>query len=158
MTEPVTVGTLLEGEHQWIDGRFGQFLQALNAGSVNAEPLDEAAHVLHRHIFLEEEILFPELEARGVVGPTAVMVQEHGQICDFLERIAMLIRDGAPPDRIQQVFDALRSLLEEHNAKEEQVLYPAADHLLNSAELLRRMQGADPPHGWLCRAHRGETG
>lgn len=157
MTEPVTVGTLLEGEHQWIDGRFGQFLQALNAGSVNAEPLDKAAHVLHRHIFLEAEILFPELEAHGVVGPTAVMVQEHGQICHFLDSIAALIREGAEPDRIQEVFHALKGLLEEHNFKEERVLYPAADQLLNSAEFVRRLQAANPPDGWVCRAHRGES-
>ena len=157
MSEQVTISTMLEAEHRWIDERFEQFSRGLAMGLVKADTLQEAASVLHRHIYLEEEFLFPEVEARGLEGPTAVMVQEHGDICRFLNGITELIGEGVGHARIQDSFKALRRLLEEHNVKEEGVLYPSADRLLNSAELVRRLKEANAPDGWACRAHhRGD--
>ena len=156
MSEQVTISTMLEAEHRWIDERFEQFSRDLAMGLVKADPFQEAASVLHRHIYLEEELLFPEVEALGLEGPTAVMVQEHGDICRFLNGITELIGEGAGYAQVQDSFKVLRKLLEEHNVKEESVLYPSADRLLNSAELVRRLKEANPPNGWACRAHRGE--
>ncbi|MBI2872007.1 MAG: hemerythrin domain-containing protein [Chloroflexi bacterium] len=156
---PDTVSQTLESEHRWIDGRFAQFQQALAGGQVVAEPFREAARVLHRHIFLEEDLLFPEVEARGLAGPTAVMAQEHGQICRMLGDVEGLITQNASPERIHDAMKALASLLEEHNLKEERVLYPSADQLLGQhdlAQLLRRFKTAKVPDGWACRAHRKE--
>lgn len=160
MTEHATVSAFLETQHRWIDERFERFRQSVLAGQIDAEPFLEAATALHRHIYLEEEILFPEVEARGLVGPTAVMAQEHGEICRFLGGIQDLIRTNAEPPRVGGAFTALLGLLEEHNFKEERVLYPSADQLLDPwdrARLLEQLKEAQVPESWRCRTHRATT-
>ena len=157
MTHPPSVRTVLEAEHRWIDERFGQFQHGLEAGQADAHPFDEAAQKLHRHIYLEEELLFPRVETRGLARPTAVMAQEHGEICRQLDAVGSLLASDAGASRIREALGPLRGLLEEHNVKEEQILYPACDRLLTeqeAAELVERLQEAEAPEGWLCRAHR----
>lgn len=157
MTQPPTVSAVLEAEHRWIDERFTRFQQSLETGHPDTSPFQEAAAKLHRHIYLEEELLFPRVETRGLDGPTAVMVQEHGEICRQLALVGDLLESDAELARIQQAFAALGNLLAEHNAKEEQILYPASDQFLTEqerAETVARFEQAEAPEGWLCRAHR----
>ena len=157
MTRQASISELLESEHRWVDGQFQQFRQDLAEGRINKEPFQKAAKVLHRHIFIEEEILFPEVEAYGLVGPTTMMAHEHGAICRFLDEIQGLIQSNTSPGRIADAFNALHSLLGEHNIKEEQVLYPTADQLLSQddvAKVVQQLKTAEAPAGWKCRAHR----
>lgn len=159
MKRQESVSAALESEHRWIDARFRRFEEGLARGQIATEPFEEAAKVLHRHIYLEEELLFPAVEARGLVSPTAVMAMEHGEICRFLGGIRDLIQGKASPERIQGPFKALRGLLEEHNFKEERVLYPNADRILGQDEVaavVGRMKEAEAPEGWACRAHRNQ--
>ena len=92
-----------------------------------------------------------------MMGPAEVMAQEHGEICRYLDGIGDLIKAGATAGRVQAAFTALRSLLEEHNFKEELVLYPSADRLLGPdelAQMLQKLMAAQMPEKWVCRAHR----
>jgi len=130
MTQPQTVAAVLEAEHQWIDERFAKFQQGLEEGRADAGPFEEASAKLHRHIYLEEERLFPHVD---------------------------LLSNGAEANQVLEVFGTLRGLLEEHNAKEEQIFYPASDRLLTAeelAEVLGQVEDAEAPAGWLCRALR----
>jgi regulator of cell morphogenesis and NO signaling len=158
MTRPPTIAAVLEDEHRWIDERLEEFQRGLAEGRADAGSYEEAATKLHRHIYLEEEMLFPQVETRGLAGPTAVMMMEHGKICQQLDAVRDLLASGAEASQVLEVFGALRGLLEEHNGKEEQIFYPASDHLLTEAELaevLARVEDAETPAGWLCRAQRG---
>jgi iron-sulfur cluster repair protein YtfE (RIC family) len=88
-----------------------------------------------RHLRIEEELLFPVFEARsGIVnGPTAVMRDEHRQV----RRALGLMRSGLQGGDADSYGDGLRffqSVLPDHNAKEEHILYPALDSLLRPAE------------------------
>ena len=157
MRQQESISAALEAEHRWIDARFKRFEEGLARGHVVAEPFEEAARVLHRHIYIEEEVLFPAVEARGLVGPTAVMAMEHGEICRFLGHIQDLIEEKASPARIQDTLQALHNILVEHNFKEERVLYPNADRILGQDDVravVGRMKEAEAPEGWTCRAHR----
>lgn len=158
MSEPASVSELLQSEHRWIDQRLEQFGQGLDQGQVSGNPFQEVREFLHHHIYLEEEILFPKVEDRGLMGPAEVMAQEHGEICTYLNGVGELIAAGASAQRVQAAFTALRSLLEEHNFKEEMVLYPSADRLLGPEELaqmLQELMEAQMPANWVCRAHLG---
>ncbi len=130
MSEPTRISELLKSEHRWVDECLEHFGQGLDKGRVSAGPFQEARVVLHRHIYLEEEILFPQVEELGLMGPGEVMAQAYGEICRHPDGIRDLIKAGATAGRVQAAFTALRGLLEEHNFKEEQVLYPSADRLL----------------------------
>jgi iron-sulfur cluster repair protein YtfE (RIC family) len=86
-----------------------------------------AALVGHAH--LEEELLFTALERHiGPMGPLAVMRMEHDEIESALARLP----------KIQNLAEAQSLLLHaiqvarDHFAKEEQVLYPIAEQVLDT--------------------------
>ena len=100
---------------------------------------------LRRHIGFEDQVLFPEFEARtGFTpdhGPTAVMRSEHRQIEALVARIEEGIGDAsASVDLLRQ---QLHEILGAHNVKEEQILYPGTDRTMTPTErdaLVRRIQ------------------
>ena len=76
-----------------------------------------------------------------MVGPTAVMRDEHREILSCLDRIQEAIGvSAAPVDSIRHVF---HSVLGNHNLKEENIVYPGTDRVLNALErdaLVARIQ------------------
>ncbi len=156
MTGPETITGVLQGEHNFVEGLFERFRAVLASGRVDGAPFEEALKILHRHIYVEEEILFPAVEAQGLGGPVAVMLQEHGEIWRLLNLIQELIVGGAPPAEVENSLTAVRGVLGEHNVKEEQILYPSADQLLAGpglAATLQRIKEERQPESWACRAH-----
>ena len=100
------------------------------------------SRVLDKHITgLEEELLFPAFEeVNGPAGPTQMMRMEHAQMRIMVEQIrtALAARD-------QQTFlglaETLMLLIQQHNMKEEQILYPMMDEsIANAAELVGKLQ------------------
>lgn len=88
----------------------------------NFELFDE---FLEAHFVLEEERLFPALEKAigSSDGPTAVMRQEHQQIRSLRDELKDALIDGDTPEALA-VIDTLIVLIQQHNVKEENVLYP----------------------------------
>lgn len=93
------------------------------AGAAGAFALLEAA--LQGNFTAEEARLFPAFEqATGMAGgPTAVMRHEHEQVRALLEnaREWLALRDG---NALAAELDTLVVLLQQHNVKEENVLFP----------------------------------
>jgi hemerythrin-like domain-containing protein len=140
-----TITDLLAQDHDRLDDLFRTFQ------SLKATELSEARHAfsafkigLQRHIVWEEEILFSIFEERtGMVdaGPTAVMRLEHRRIKDLLEDIHGHLGRGEIDTKEQEA--ALLTVLADHNAKEEGVLYPWFDRSLSEdlvRDVLRRMR------------------
>ncbi len=88
----------------------------------NFELFDE---FLEAHFVLEEERLFPALEKAigSSDGPTAVMREEHRQIRALREELRSDLR-RADTQAALAVIDTLIVLIQQHNIKEENVLYP----------------------------------
>ena len=86
---------------------------------------------MRRHFEMEEAILFPALEeATGVTqGPTMVMRAEHIQMNGVLDQIkeSLEIDD---PDTFLGAGETLLMLIQQHNMKEEGMLYPMVDQHL----------------------------
>lgn len=85
-----------------------------------------------RHLAMEEEVLFPAFEAMsgmGQSGPTVVMRQEHQQIRALLDQIAVAI-DAGDTEEALDLGDTLHMLTQQHNVKEEGMLYPMAEDVL----------------------------
>lgn len=101
---------------------------------------------LLRHFRMEEETLFPAFEAASgqAFGPTAVMRLEHEQMRNLLNGMARAL-----VDRDRQAYlgiaETLLVLMQQHNFKEERVLYPMSDGVLggDTEALLERMQGVE---------------
>lgn len=103
---------------------------------------------LRRHIRMEEELLFPFLEDRAGLpkgaGPTAVMRGEHRQIEAVLGELEKILPLGSCATIIETVEGQPvhpTVLFSNHDAKEENVLYPLADRIA-SADEVRELVGA----------------
>jgi len=80
---------------------------------------------LEQHFRLEEERLFPAFEkATGMTnGPTVVMRGEHAEIRQLRDQ-AMAQIDNKDIDAALATLDTLNVLIQQHNVKEENILYP----------------------------------
>ncbi len=98
---------------------------------------------MRRHFEMEEAILFPAFEeATGMTqGPTMVMRAEHIQMNGVLAQIkeSLEIDD---PDTILGAGETLLMLIQQHNLKEEGMLYPMAENMLAGqwAELAQQLE------------------
>lgn len=92
-----------------------------------------------RHLKMEEEVLFPAFEqATGMRGgPTQVMRMEHEQMRGLLSQMSGLADAGDLSEVVDQ-GDTLLMLIQQHNSKEEGILYPMAEqHLSGDWEQLK---------------------
>ena len=139
VTEP------LERHHKHCDELFAEAeATALDERWSEAAPLLAAFHEqLERHFHTEESQLFPAFEsATGMKdGPTAMMRIEHKQMHDLLAALAAAIaaRDS---DEFAGQAEALVILMQQHNLKEENILYPMCDsHLADKgSDLAERLR------------------
>lgn len=152
-----TVAAALEREHHEIDAGVEAFMAKLADGEPDHEPLARAVAALRRHIYLEEEVLFPPLRAAGLIAPVFVMVREHGQMWQTLDKLDTETAGGLVPASVVGLLRDLQDQLRVHNPKEEQILYPQADQALTetaTAELRALLDAGRLPEGWVCQAVR----
>ena len=141
-----TLAAALEREHREIDAGIEAFLATLER-----EPLQRAMDALRRHIFLEEEYLFPPLRDAGLFAPIFVMLREHGEIWDTLQDLEAHLEDDAAAT--SNTCRRLLTQLDAHNAKEEPIIYPQADTVLSDAAgagLHAFIAAGRMPAGWVC--------
>jgi hemerythrin-like domain-containing protein len=84
-----------------------------------------------RHIDFEEQVLFPAFEdATGMrQGPTTVMCEEHSQMRELMEQMVEAAASHRKEDYLA-ASETMLVLMQQHNLKEEGVLYPECDALL----------------------------
>ena len=131
-----SVTDFFQEDHRRLDEALQGFRRSSDAGDGDAiDLLDQFAAGLRRHIAWEEGHLFPLFEEHtGMVigGPTQVMRREHRRIEQILGDIREAFQQGARWI-LSQRWEDLLELLGAHNTKEEQVLYPSIDNLLDAA-------------------------
>jgi hemerythrin superfamily protein len=127
--------SLLSRDHARID----ELLQDLVA-IVDDRELERAQYVfpdvraaLTHHIRAEEEVLFPALEVSPTLRPPcAVMRSEHRRIESELSAIDEALEHGRLGDA-SFALGRLAGMLADHDYKEEHVLYPRAEMVLDGA-------------------------
>lgn len=106
---------------------------------------------METHFHTEEEMLFPAFEsATGMtMGPTRMMRHEHDQMRDLFGQMR-----SALEERDAKAFagasETLLVLMQQHNMKEENILYPMCDRGLEALHatlwpVLRQRLGAACP-------------
>ena len=91
-----------------------------------------------QHFSAEESLLFPVFEEKTgmYMGPTQVMRGEHVQMRELLDaaRDALVVQDA---DDYSGNAETLLIMMQQHNMKEENVLYPMCDqHLIDQVDAL----------------------
>lgn len=128
-----TIKNFLSTDHQHCDQLFAS-AEAAVAGRnwVSAESTFLAFRdAVQHHFTMEEEVMFPAFEhcTGASMGPTQMMRMEHGQMRELLEQME---RDVANRniDAFLGDCETLLIIMQQHNIKEEQMLYPMADNAL----------------------------
>lgn len=88
-----------------------------------------------RHLDWEEQVMFPAFEgATGMhgMGPTEVMRSEHLGMRGLLDQMGQAVAEGDLDELLDQ-GDTLLMMIQQHNMKEEQVLYPMMSQVLAGA-------------------------
>lgn len=91
---------------------------------------------LEAHFITEEELLFPAFEAATgmTAGPAQVMRMEHAQMRELLKQMADAVGTENAA-RYGAIGETLLVLMQQHNMKEEHILYPMCDRSLGDAGL-----------------------
>lgn len=108
------------------------------------------------HYRREEEVLFPELEKRGIVGPPQMMRMEHNELRRYKKELKKLAKDAAKMNfsvfrkRIGAVAEFVISTLPSHIFKEDNVLYPMALDAIREKKTWSQMKKACDKIGYCC--------
>ncbi len=146
-----TLAEALEREHRQIDGGIEEYTKALSDGDSDPAPLVRAMDGLRRHIYLEEEFLFPPLKEGGLTMPIFVMTREHGELWDAMDALDALLAGTTASETLQNACRELLAKLDNHNTKEEPIIYPQADAKLDpdaTARLHEFLDEGRMPEGW----------
>ena len=135
----------MTGDHRHCDEVLASLEQAVsnndwdNAEKLAAQFLQE----MEQHLSMEEDVLFPAFEQKtGIVGgPTMVMRAEHKQMRELFGHLQYAV-DAKDSEELLDTTETLLILMQQHNVKEEGMLYPMSDQHLGSeaGQVLEKMQ------------------
>jgi len=127
------ISNYMKHEHRECDTLFAEAEAAIAAGSweVANEKFLAFANDTLRHFKREEEELFPAFETHtGMTqGPTQVMRYEHEQVRGLVGNMAEALENN-DKDACLSLTESMMILLQQHNMKEEQMLYAMCDRQL----------------------------
>jgi hemerythrin-like domain-containing protein len=136
---------VLAQDHQTCDGMFAETEATVGHGDFTAARTNFARfrEAMERHISAEENVVFPAFEAKtgDRSGPTEIMRSEHQMIRDlFVKMDAALTQQQAK--QYLGLSETLLMLLQQHNIKEENILYPMIDQVLGPEQqtILAKLQ------------------
>lgn len=129
-----TISSYMTGDHHRCDELFAQAEAAAANKDWAAIAADLAMFLdsMHQHFKMEEEVLFPAFEERtGMsMGPTQVMRMEHVQMRELFDAMADAVKRQDLDEFLGQA-ETLLVMMQQHNMKEEQILYRMADQALS---------------------------
>ena len=140
----MSISNHMSADHRRCDEIYAQAEQAV------ADKNWDSAATWHRqfieamqyHFTMEEEILFPRFEEVSgmTMGPTQMMRHEHQQMRQLFAQMDSALK-GEQRDDYLGAAETLLIMMQQHNAKEEQILYPMTDQTLasESAEMVERL-------------------
>ncbi len=123
----------MAGDHRHCDAMLGAADQAVAAQSwaPAKAAFAQFQHAVLQHFEAEETVLFPAFEDQtGMrMGPTQVMRDEHVQMRGLMDAAAGALQAQDADDYAGHA-ETLLFMMQQHNMKEENVLYPMCDQRL----------------------------
>ena len=129
---------ILSAQHRACDAEFAGIEQAAHRHDWQAAAQAASTFIddTEAHFRFEEDKLFPRLQSAMpmAAGPTAVMCAEHAHLRELFAELRGAI-DAQDANSLADVVDTLLMVMQQHNAKEENILYPMADRSLDAGLL-----------------------
>ena len=123
----------MRAEHRECDGIFATAEKSVIDG--NFEEAEKQfllfADETLRHFKREESTLFPTFEeiSGSTEGPTKIMRFEHEQVRGLIGKMAEAV-ENQDSDAYLSLAESMMILLQQHNMKEEQMLYAMCDRMI----------------------------
>jgi hemerythrin-like domain-containing protein len=125
-----SIAELMSHDHRECDEVFARIESAASDGDWEeaARALQAFHDALEAHLSAEENTLFPSFEAAtGMTeGPTRMMRMEHVEMRRGVESMRLAI-ERQDYDDLSGEAETLLILMQQHNMKEENILYPMCD-------------------------------
>jgi len=142
----MSISNYLTNEHRLCDDIFAKAERAAAKGDFEEtkEEFLKFADETLLHFKKEEEEFFPLFEevTGSSDGPTMVMKYEHEQVRGLMGKMAEAI-ENKDKDAYLSLAESMMILLQQHNMKEEQMLYAMADRVVDNTkaqELINKME------------------
>ena len=126
----------MEADHRACDESFANVENAVHEENwTESRKLFESfSSDLLYHFDMEEKVMFPVFESRSGsahCNPTPVMIMEHEQMRKLLKDMSSDI-DAKNKEHFFGVSETLMMTMQQHNMKEEQMMYPMVDEAMDS--------------------------
>jgi len=113
-------------DHRDCDDTFAAMEQKANSEGIAAAKAlyEQMAEEMEHHFQMEERVLFPTFEEKtGMTqGPTQMMRMEHSQMRQLIKEIGEAVEND-DKERFFGLTETMMIMLQQHNMKEEQMLY-----------------------------------
>ena len=145
-----SISEFFSAQHRACDRTFEEMEETISRKDwPQAESLyKELSEDTLQHFSNEEEALFLLFEEKTGMraGPTQVMRSEHIELRELLQRIGNAVQAGNQ-DEALGTAETFFLFLQQHNVKEEQMLYPMTDQALQGSlhELSAKVPGFPCP-------------
>lgn len=139
-----TIVDFFSRDHRRCDTLYAEAENAANEGDIAAMSriCRHFLVAMTHHFRMEEEVLFPAFENRTGMrqGPTMVMRSEHEQMRGLMQQMHQAAETG-DAELLLKAGGTLLFVMQQHNVKEEQMLYPMSEaHLRPADALLKDVQ------------------
>lgn len=126
------IGEYMINHHHDCDELFAKAEESVGAGdwAQAKEGFETFAAQMERHFDMEDNLLFPKFDERTghSGGPTMVMKMEHNQMRVVLHDMRAAL-EGKDAQQFLGQSETLLVLMQQHNFKEEKILYNMIDQL-----------------------------
>lgn len=133
----------MRADHRACDEEFSEVENAVDAGDFEKaqNAFARFADDMDKHFRMEEDVLFKAFNESGAEGcnPTDVMIAEHNQTRELLGRMEQSLANKDSKEFFG-IADNMMILLQQHNMKEENIMYRLCDNALGgeSEQVLER--------------------
>ncbi len=129
------ISQTLPDHHKYCDAIFAAAEEAAQLGNWAecGTACGRFSRQLLAHFDAEESLLFPAFESASGMsdGPTQVMRLEHGQMRQLLGQLEAA-RRARDTETFAGVAETLLIVMQQHNMKEENILYPMCEQALGA--------------------------
>ena len=139
----MTINQFMTADHRACDDQFADLENIVDQSNFEGAKVmfsEFKTHML-KHFDMEEKVMFPQFRnsGKGHCDPTGVMLMEHDQMRGLFDQMGNAIEKN-DKEAFLGYSENLLFVMQQHNMKEEQMMYNFADEALNSEAIITQMK------------------
>ena len=139
----MTINQFMTNDHRDCDSQFAELENIVDDSNFDGATsmFNEFYDHMIKHFEMEENIIFPKFNqcAGGGCNPTNVMIMEHDQMRVLFTQMKEAI-EAKDKERFLGLSENLLFVMQQHNMKEEQIMYNLCDNNLNGEEIIEELK------------------